>query len=161
EPIDGVGGTVIVEVQAIGTLRMPSGHLVTCDPGWLRSFDQVNPQPDHQPFTVGVAPGEYPVLLSMFRWVRGTGPTAAAAKLVIRDEPVTRWEMGLRPEEDLRILPDQGFFGIAVDGATGCFVDGTALAAMVPLLPELAFWHGMSTELVDRESGANLIAYHS
>ena len=32
EPIQGVGGTVIVEVQRAGTLRMPSGGPVACDP---------------------------------------------------------------------------------------------------------------------------------
>jgi Protein of unknown function (DUF4241) len=43
----------------------------------------------HQPFTAAVAPGEYPVLLSLFRWAgHGYGPDVAAAKLVIRDEPV-------------------------------------------------------------------------
>lgn len=35
EAIPGVGGTVTVEVGQIGTLRMPSGALIACDPGYL------------------------------------------------------------------------------------------------------------------------------
>jgi len=35
EAIPGVGGTVAVEVSQIGTLRLPSGALIACDPGYL------------------------------------------------------------------------------------------------------------------------------
>lgn len=73
-PMEGVGGTVVVEVQEAGTLKMPSGGLIACDPTYLNAGERGTPdayQEAHQPFTATVAPGEYPVLLSRFRWIEG------------------------------------------------------------------------------------------
>jgi hypothetical protein len=165
EPIPGVGGTVIVEVQTAGTLRMPSGGLIACDPTCIDVSEQVMPdtyRESHQPFTAAVAPGEYPVLLSLFRWVDDApGPREAAAKVAIRDEPVASWEMGLRPGEDLRILGDERFFGFGVDAGTACFFDAIAAPGMARLTQKFALGYATTAELSDPESGANLIAFHS
>jgi len=101
------------------------------------------------------------VLLSVFRWVSGTGPAEAAAKVVTRNEPVVSWEMGLRPGQDLRILPNEGFFGFGVDAGTGCFFDAVAAPAMARLAQDFALGYKRTAELSDPESGANLIAFHS
>jgi len=164
EPIQGVGGAVIVEVLEAGTLRMPSGALIACDPTYLNAGERGTPgayQEAHQPFTATVAPGEYPVLLSVFRWVSGTGPAEAAAKVVTRNEPVVSWEMGLRPGQDLSILPNEGFFGFGIDTGTGCFFDAVAAPAMARLAQDFALGYKRTAELSDPESGANLIAFHS
>jgi Protein of unknown function (DUF4241) len=165
EPIPGVGGTVIVEVQTAGTLRMPSGGLIACDPTWVYVIEQALPgtyADDHRPFTAAVAPGEYPLLLSLFRWVDDArGPDVAAAKVAVRNEPVASWEMGLRPGQDLRILGDGGFFGFGVDRGTACFFDAIAAPAMARLTRDFVLGYTTTAELSDPESGANLIAFHS
>jgi uncharacterized protein DUF4241 len=49
-----------------------------------------------------------------------------AVRLEIRDEPVTSWEMAVRPGEDVRTLPDGHWYGFPVDGGTGTFYDAAA-----------------------------------
>ncbi len=101
-------------------------------------------------------------LLSVFRWLDGgTGPGEASAKVAVHDEPVTAWEMALRPGEDLRILPDEGWRGFGVDGGAGCFYDAAAASAIAPLAREFTLGYAQMAELVDEESGANLIAFQS
>jgi hypothetical protein len=89
-------------------------------------------QQSRHPFTATVPPGEYPVVLSRFCWLSGSGPTVAAVKVWVGDGPVDSWEMALRAGQDPRTLPDGGFFGFGVDA-----------------------------ELTDDASGANLIAFSS
>lgn len=167
EAIPGVGGTVTVHVSQIGTLHMPSGALIACDPTYLRDppgerlVETYAYQQSHQPSTATVPPGKYPVMLSEFRWVSGTGPIEAAAKVVVSDGQIASWEMALRPGEDLRTLPDDGFFGFGVDGGTGCFYDAAAATALTPRIEGSALGYERTAEITDQESGANLLAFHS
>jgi Protein of unknown function (DUF4241) len=165
EAIPGVGGTVTVEVSQIGTLRMPSGALIACDPGYLGpppgAVETYAYQQSHQPFTATAPPGEYPVLLSEFRWLAGSGPNIAAAKVWVRDGPVASWEMALRPGEDPRTLPGNGWFGFGVDGGAGCFYDAAAAHALAPLAQGFVLGYQTTAEITDEESGANLIAFSS
>jgi hypothetical protein len=165
EPMQGVGGTVIVAVQRAGTLRMPSGGLIACDPTCIDVNERVMPgtyRESHQPFTATVAPGEYPVLLSLFRWV---GDATAREKPRPKSPSATslprpgRWDCG--PGEDLRILRDKGFFGFGADRGAGCFFDAIAAPAMARLTREFVLGYATTAELSDPESGANLIAFHS
>jgi Protein of unknown function (DUF4241) len=118
-------------------------------------------QQSHQPFTATVPPGQYPVMLSRFRWLVGRGPILAAAMVRVRDEPVASWEMALRPGEDPRTLPDNGFFPFGVDTATGCFFDAAAAPALAPLAGGLDRGGQLTAEVADEKSGANLIAFLS
>jgi len=165
EAIPGVGGIVTVQVSQIGMLRMPSGALIACDPGYLYEppglVETYAYQQSHQPFSATAAPGEYPVMLSAFRWLAGSGPIEAAVKAWVGDGQVTSWEMALRPGEDLRTLPDDGFFGFGVDSGTGCFYDASAAPALAPLAEGFVLGHETTAEITDQESGANLIAFHS
>jgi hypothetical protein len=167
EAIPGVGGTVTVEVGQIGTLRMPSGALIACDPGYLyeppgeRVVETHAYRQSHQPFTATVPPGEYPVMLSEFRWLAGSGPRVVAAKVWVRDGRVASWEMALRPGEDPRTLSDNGFFGFGVDEGVGCFYDAAAAPALAPLTEGLVLGYEMTAEVTDEKSGANLIAFSS
>lgn len=170
EAVEGVGGTVAVEVPQLGTLRLPSGALIACDPTYLRPVDPDASEwvtksysywQSHHPFTVTVPPGDYPVVLSRFRWLSGSGPTVAAVKVWVGDGPVDSWEMAVRAGEDLRTLPDGGFFGFGVDAGTGCFFDATAAAALARQTREFVLGVEQSRELTDDASGANLIAFSS
>ena len=78
-----------------------------------------------------VPPGDYPVVLSRFRWLRGPGPIEAAVKVWVSEGPADSWEMAPPAGEDPRTLPDGGFFGIGVDAVTGCFFDAAAASAAV------------------------------
>jgi hypothetical protein len=165
-----LGDTVIVEVRPAGTLRMPSGQLVATDPGWI-GIDE--------PYAATVAPGEYPVLLSVVRWADDPEhKRVAAAKLAIRDDPAVSWELALRPGEDVRYLRDGAFFGFGVDSGNACFCDVVVVpglerlvwpsvndAAEAPavrqLFETLNNGDNCAAELGDLESGANLIAFRS
>jgi hypothetical protein len=166
----GIGDTVIVELRPAGVLRMPSGQLIATDPGWI-GIDE--------PYTATVAPGAYPVLLSLVRWVDDPDHSrVAAAKLIIGDDPVVSWEQALRPGEDLRHLADGQFFGFGVDAGKACFCDVLVAPAMKRLLwpsvsdpaetpasrqlfETLNNGDNCAAELGDLESGANLIAFSS
>jgi hypothetical protein len=170
EAIEGVGGTVAVEVPRLGTLRLPSGALVACDPTYLQPVEpdagewatkSYSYRQSRQPFTVTVPPGDYPVVLSRFRWLRGSGPIEAAVKVWVSDGPVDSWTMALRAGEDPRTLPDGGFFGFGVDAGTGCFFDAAAASALARQTTEFVLGYEQSRELSDDASGANLIAFHS
>ena len=50
------------------------------------------------------------------------GRTACAMVKFCSESPV-RWEMALRPGEDLAELRRNQFFGYGVDAGMGCFVD--------------------------------------
>ena len=167
EAVDDVGGTVAVEVPQLGTLRLPSGALVACDPTYLQPFEpewvpkSYSSEQSLQPFTVTVPPGDYPVVLSQFRWLRGSGQVEAAVKVWVSDGPVDRWEMALRAGDDPRTLADGSFFGFGVDAGTGCFFDAAAASALARQTTEFTLGDEQSRELIDDAAGANLIAYRS
>lgn len=115
----GAGDRVVVEVLPAGMLRMPSGRFIAADPGWIDA--------ECQPFTPAVPPGEYPVLVSVVRWVDHPEKRVAAAKLAICGDPVTSWELALLPGRDPRTLPDEDVFGFGVDTGTACFFDAVAV----------------------------------
>lgn len=145
-------GLVTVEVWPAGTLRMPTGRLIACDPTWTDWGD---------PFVATAPPGDYPVSLSVVRFSDDPGHIrVAAAKLAIRDTPAASWELALLRGQDPRLLGDREYFGFGVDAGTGCFVDASA-AGPLGELSEGFVLDGEYTELTDPESGANLIAYHS
>lgn len=88
-----------MEVRDAGILHLATGRLVVCDPFWA---------PDSlAPFSVEVAPGRYPVTLSIARVDQPIDPevpspvlSVAAAKLTVVDQPVAGWELALLPGED-------------------------------------------------------------
>jgi len=103
------------DVFQAGDLVLPSGRIIACDPGWLWCKDV-------DPFTRTVPPGRYPVLLSVVDSGVDEGRTACAMVEFCSESPV-RWEMALRPGEDLAELRRNEFFAYGVDAGLGCFVD--------------------------------------
>ena len=142
---------------------MPSGRFIAADPGWINA--------ECQPFTPAVPPGEYPVLVSVVRWVDHPEKRVAAAKLAICGDPVTSWELALLPGRDPRTLPDEDVFGFGVDTGTACFFDAVAVPAMARTFSHDTWddigWRVLmdilgddeTGELTDPDSGANLIAF--
>jgi hypothetical protein len=125
------GSELVVEVDEAGEVNLATGRLVGCDPFWVVPGDNAN-----APYTVTVPPGRYPVDVSFARQdhpdPRSTLGTrlGAAARLTVRDEPAERWELAIRPGEDLADLGPDEFYGIPVDTGTAAFVDDSALVAL-------------------------------
>jgi Protein of unknown function (DUF4241) len=125
----------VVEVRNAGRLHLATGRLIACDPFSASSLSE-----DTAAFTVTVPPGRYPVTLSSARIDHPTDPEipagrslVAAARLTIREEPVTRWELALRPGQDLAELQPGGFwtfYGFGVDSGAGALLDLSALAGL-------------------------------
>lgn len=108
--------------QDIGTLQLPTGRIVACDP-------LVNP--DAAAFTRSVAPGDYATSLVIARFDTGNERVALAC-LQFADRPVVRWEMALVGDQDPSTLGPDDYFGYGVDAGTGCFMDAAAAALLAP-----------------------------
>ncbi|MFD3633480.1 DUF4241 domain-containing protein [Streptomyces sp. NPDC058664] len=117
------GKSAAFTVTDLGALTLPTGRLVACDPIVHLGNDDERPEP----FTVTVPPGSYPVQ-TVVTDVEHPFPhrVIAAARLVIRDAPVVRWEPALVPGQDPADLADGEFFGYGVDAGVGCFHDASA-----------------------------------
>jgi len=122
----------VINVHAVGELKLPTGSLIAQDPRWEH--------PRVPPFTVPVPPGQYPVIVSISHWDQS--PTAGvasplrlvnAAKLVVADQPVASWELALQPGQDPTALAEGQFFGFGVDSGTGSFLDAAASHHLRPL----------------------------
>ncbi len=153
------GEAVAVAVVDGGRLVLPTGRLVAADPAFLMSKEE--------PFEATVPPGGYQVWLSM-AVLSEDHQQVAGAKLVIRDEPALTWEPALRPRQDVRLLGDEQFYGVGVDGGMAAFYDAAAAGSLESIVEEMpgalferVYEAAGAAEVVDPGSGANLIAFES
>lgn len=119
------GGTVdageialTFRTEAVGHLRIESGHIVACDP---------LANPGVEPFTRGVPPGEHPVSLAI-AVVEGSGDERIAFARVdfvaaVKATDIGSWEMAHYAGQNPKTLEDGEVFGYCVDAGTGCFMD--------------------------------------
>lgn len=158
------GEKVTMAVLDAGSLDLPSGRLIACDP-YVQSIDHEY----QRPFVDTVAPGTYPVTLAVAEHHNGH-QTVAAVRLTVRDEPVTEWRMALQAGEKLEDLGPDEFWGFGVDAGTGVFVDASALDALTRLAEdeedplaaaELADDDKVFWNMRDKQSGHNVVAFHS
>jgi len=113
-----------VYTHIVGKLHLPSGKIVACDPLVF---------PDQKPYKGKVAPGTYPVLLSIarFRTKRNDrDERIACAMLRFTIRPAVKWKMALCPRQSLKALKADHHYGYAVDSGTGCFMDAQAGKAL-------------------------------
>lgn len=94
----------------IGTLQVPSGKLIACDP--LEDYDR-------RPYSREVPKGAYPVFLYRDAESNAIG----MAKIKISDKKPVKWEMALLKGQDITSLPPEGYFGFYVNNELACFMD--------------------------------------
>lgn len=117
---DETGTVGVIHLVDGGQLWLPTGQVVACDP-----FVSLGGG-ESEPFTVAVAPGHYRVEAAVATLTQPDELPSdkphlrvAAARLVIRDEPTTAWELALQPGQDLAELTEDEFYGYGVDSRHG------------------------------------------
>lgn len=110
--------------ETIGSLAVVSGEIIACDPLI----------PHHEPFAKRVSPGVYPVIL----WWHKEEERIAGAELRLSEEQPVRWEMAVRPGQNISSLEPGSVFGFPVDAGLGCFADARAIQEMERLEERLA-----------------------
>lgn len=158
----------VLESHQVGLVKLPTGQVVGCDPLTLGNVIE--------PFTVEVAPGEYPLhawVAVMFRDGQESDRRTAALQLSIVDAPVTRWELALAMGQDLSELGETDFFGYGVDAGCGTLADMVALHALSEWEYErvddvfiMAKWPykpvpGVVAAVTDEATGANVVTVSS
>jgi Protein of unknown function (DUF4241) len=124
------GQEVTIRLRTGASLWLPSGRVVAGEPFMYFAGD------DSDGFVQRVPPGHYPVVLILGVFGDEDGEdadahaTVAAARLVIRDEPVASWEMAVYDGQDVTKLGDDGYYGYPVDGGTGGFVDAQVIPSL-------------------------------
>lgn len=114
------------EPRTVGRLRSATGRIVAADPVTVDlEGDQAA-----KPYTVTLAPGEYPVETALIRSAGREVDVVAAARLRVSEAPVATWELALRPGQDERLLGASEFFGFVVDSGTAAFMDASAIEAL-------------------------------
>lgn len=111
------GEPVTVRTVEIGDLKLPSGRVVAMDP-----FSD----PRREPFTARVAPGRYPVVLSLVQPEGWPAPVIAAATLRFSQKAPVAWHLALTPGQDPGALEESEFYGFPVDAGTACFASPEA-----------------------------------
>lgn len=141
------GSDLLVRERPAVPLSLPSGRVVAMEPFGCGYGD-----PEELAFVERVKPGTYPVVMVTVDVIGADGERhdtrEAAARLVIRDEPVATWELALQKDQDAAELGDDEFFGYPVDGGTGCFVDADAFE---PIADEEDFAERVLSSLFDKD----------
>ncbi|MER6317751.1 DUF4241 domain-containing protein [Streptomyces sp. NPDC001581] len=117
-----------LSVAAGGTLWLPSGRLVACDPMAYPVLEEGVP-----PFHDQVSPGRYRLEAALVTWSLADEPPQAspyrdlaAVRLVITEEPTASWEPALSGARRAGDLGPDELQGYGVDAGLGAFHDAAA-----------------------------------
>jgi hypothetical protein len=178
------GVAYLVDVYDLSEVVLPTGHVVACDPFSIfpgTAAFEVTAPPGTYPMRAWVATVQGGDAEQQKRVV--------ALQLVIANEPTERWEMALTEDQDLESLSGEQFYGHSVDGGTSTLADLVAAQALSawewdqiedaffpgsrPRLPRLLSAPkpaslpapppvpGARTVVVDKDTGANIVAVES
>lgn len=103
----------ILRPEMLEQLTFVSGTIVASDPLIAHT----------NPFERTIHPGTYPVVA----WWHEEEERIAAAELKLSDARPIRWEMAIRPGQNLSELKEGTIFGYPVDTGLGCFADIEAI----------------------------------
>lgn len=143
-----VGGTIEMRCRDIGSLVLPTGRIVACDP----QFDLVQ-----TPFSVSVDPDEYPVFLALTDL-----PEIALLMVQFAEGEPRRWE---------RTKPEH----FSVDSGSACLMDDKLARMLIRSAERDRFerhWKRVTDEMEENdglwgnvclhpESRANMIAFRA
>ncbi|WP_232668466.1 DUF4241 domain-containing protein [Pseudonocardia sp. TRM90224] len=143
---------VDVEIRRLGPLRMSTGRIIVCDPGYL---------PGQQtPFNVSLPPGHHDVVVALARFVENPEHVrVAGCRVGVRDAQVATWEPAVPIGSDVDELGDGEFFASGVDGGRLCVFDAAALPGEV--FHDVIDTSDYTDEMDDWTTGLNLIAFQS
>lgn len=159
-------GRVTLRRREIAPLHVTTNSIVACDPG--------SPD-DAEAFTQAVAPGTYPVTLSVATY-EDDDQRVAGAMLRFSEAAPVRWSIALLPDEDESQLGVDEIFGYTVESAHGCFMDSSAAISLLRCHEEYEnFDDAIAAELdkayvdtwsyadikPDPESEANIVVFSS
>ena len=117
--------TVTISTHEIGELILTSGQILGCDP--LMGPDT------RYAFKTNVAPGRYPVVLSVADFQPIGDMRVACAAVRLSDGLPTRWEIATINEPNP--LQSEGRTAYGVDAGTGSFLDLDAARILESLFP--------------------------
>ncbi|MDQ5824735.1 MAG: DUF4241 domain-containing protein [Chloroflexota bacterium] len=155
---------VRLERREIADLVIVSGKVVACDPFTIYE--------DVLPFDLKVAPGRYPVVLSIAHVEENNDQRVAYAMLRFGEGQPVRWELATWPGKGLADLGEGEVFGYGVDAGTGSFMDEVAARKLThdeDLIDKLLddshenyvdTW-SWTNFVVDEETGANVVSFSS
>ena len=155
-------GEFVFQTQEPCSLLLTSGKIVACDPFFLN--DEVSP------FSISVAPGEYPVVLSIAHVPKNSDQRVSCAMIQFQKKSPVRFSMALTAGQSLDDLRAGHFYGYGVDAGTGCFTDADNVRLFEDpdgdhLLEELErtyvhtwSWANLS---VNPATGGNIVAFSS
>jgi uncharacterized protein DUF4241 len=111
------GSAVDLSTELAGELEFQTGRVVASD-AYLVT--------DDPPFTRWLVPGRHLVFV-LHAMIRDTSDDRLAAAMIrARPGDPVRWEMALRPRQNMAMLGPDQFFGYGVDAGTGCFTSAEA-----------------------------------
>lgn len=122
EILTSYSGLMYLKPYKVGELVLTSGKLVACDPLVFAGTE---------PFKANLAPGSYPVILSLAYKQDEKYPLVAFAKLCLSDKKAVRYSLATKAGEDLASLKDNEVFGYGVDSGIGCFMDADASQILI------------------------------
>lgn len=155
-----------VSVEVAGYVRLPTGRLVARDNNY-RVYDTAD---DSLAFPDVVDPGVFRVDVSVAQIDPGRPHMrrAAAARVVVKDEPARSWSITEVPEYRTPGGEDAANYGFVVDSGQGCYLDHAALPYLKRLWDTEDMYQAQefvndspsrSHELVDPDSGLNIIMF--
>jgi hypothetical protein len=165
------GCVVTVRIVRGDRLRLPSGRLVAAEPPG--NFPD---GAERYAFTQAVPAGDYPVEIVMAEYHDPGNPqgktafdAVAAARLVVRADPVITWRLALCDGQDEADLAEDHIYGYPVDGGTGAFGSpevfdalGRSDEAREDLLVDASFGSDEAfVTYTDETTGTNLVLFHS
>ena len=106
-------GSITLKHFDVGTISLPTGSIHALDP--LVFLDT------RETFEITVAPGTYPVRLSIAQLP--DDQRVAFAMILFSEHEASDWQMALLPGQDESVLGEDEVFGYPVDSGTGCFMD--------------------------------------
>lgn len=106
--------TLVLRRHTLTTVTFPSGQIVACDPFIF---------PETPPFHLAIAPGNYPVILTVAYTEQN--PIIAFAMLQFQTGIPERWEMAIMDGQNPAALSEDEFYGYPVESGIGCFMDAS------------------------------------